>query len=69
MNMKTCCEEARREMTQAQSVMLSFSPINNLYRGAEISRDAAQTHLDKCAEPRRRRMAERITKKINGVGK
>lgn len=61
---KQCCVEARRELIQAQSIMSAFSTINPLHREAEKVRDDSQSHLTKCAEPRRRALAAKIVSRL-----
>lgn len=65
---KNCCRAARAEMIRCLNVMISFSPISPFYRSAEEAHDAARSHLNLCALPRRRKMANRIVAKATEQG-
>lgn len=66
MGSKKCCEEARIELSTAQSIMSSFSPTMPMHADAESRRDLSQAHLDACAKPRRMALAARIVANAGG---
>ena len=58
--MKTCCEEARREIVEAQSLMCQFSTLTNIHQESLVTAEKNRAHITGCRAPRLRALAARI---------